>query len=68
MLFSATQTKKVDDLVQMALHKEPIFVGVDDQSDMATVEGLQQVSAAFRLTDFLLVMGQIFLNLGIPFI
>jgi len=42
MLFSATQTKKVDDLVQMALHKEPVFVGVDDNSEMATVEGLQQ--------------------------
>jgi ATP-dependent RNA helicase DDX18/HAS1 len=42
MLFSATQTKKVDDLVQMALHKEPLFVGVHEESDMATVEGLQQ--------------------------
>lgn len=43
MLFSATQTKKVDDLVKMALHKEPLFVGVHEESDMATVEGLQQV-------------------------
>jgi ATP-dependent RNA helicase DDX18/HAS1 len=43
MLFSATQTKKVDELVKLALHKEPIFIGIDDQSETATVEGLQQV-------------------------
>ena len=44
MLFSATQTRKVEDLSRVALKKEPLYIGVDDQKDMATVEGLQQVS------------------------
>lgn len=44
MLFSATSTEKTDDLTQLALKKEPIFVGVDEQSSdsAATVEGLEQ--------------------------
>jgi ATP-dependent RNA helicase DDX18/HAS1 len=43
MLFSATQTKKTEDLARLSLKKEPMYCGVDDQKDMATVEGLQQV-------------------------
>ncbi|KYQ58210.1 putative ATP-dependent RNA helicase pitchoune [Trachymyrmex zeteki] len=42
MLFSATQTQKVATITTLALKKEPIYVGVDDDKEMATVEGLQQ--------------------------
>ena len=43
MLFSATQTRKVEALSSVALKKEPMYVGVDDKQETATVEGLQQV-------------------------
>ena len=43
MLFSATQTRKIEDLARVSLKKEPLYVGVDDQKDKATVEGLEQV-------------------------
>lgn len=43
MLFSATQTRKVEDLARISLKKEPLYVGVDDNKDMATVDGLEQV-------------------------
>lgn len=42
MLFSATQTEKTDSLAKLSLKKEPIYVGVDDNKEMATVEGLEQ--------------------------
>lgn len=42
MLFSATQTRKIEDLARVSLKKEPLYVGVDDKKDMATVEGLEQ--------------------------
>ncbi|CAK9829831.1 Probable ATP-dependent RNA helicase pitchoune [Anthophora retusa] len=42
MLFSATQTKKTEMLTTLALKKEPVYVGVDDDKDKATVEGLEQ--------------------------
>ena len=42
MLFSATQTRKTEDLAKISLKKEPLYVGVDDASDQATVEGLEQ--------------------------
>uniref|UniRef100_A0A671TAW0 ATP-dependent RNA helicase n=2 Tax=Sinocyclocheilus anshuiensis TaxID=1608454 RepID=A0A671TAW0_9TELE len=42
MLFSATQTRKVEDLARISLKKEPLYVGVDDNKDTATVEGLEQ--------------------------
>ncbi|KMQ89385.1 putative atp-dependent rna helicase pitchoune-like protein [Lasius niger] len=42
MLFSATQTPKVATITTLALKKEPIYVGVDDNKEMATVDGLQQ--------------------------
>ena len=44
MLFSATQTRKTEDLARVSLKKEPLYVGVDDSKEMATVEGLQQVA------------------------
>ena len=43
MLFSATQTRKIEDLARISLKKEPLYVGVDDTKDLATVEGLEQV-------------------------
>lgn len=42
MLFSATQTKKTEALTMLALKKEPVYVGVDDEKEKATVEGLEQ--------------------------
>lgn len=42
MLFSATQTDKIDAITKLALKKEPIYVGVDDNKDTATVAGLEQ--------------------------
>ncbi|CAF0944698.1 unnamed protein product [Adineta ricciae] len=42
MLFSATQTRRTEDLAKISLKKEPLYVGVDDTSDQATVEGLEQ--------------------------
>jgi ATP-dependent RNA helicase DDX18/HAS1 len=45
MLFSATATKKIDELTKLALKKEPMYVGVDDSKDVATVDGLEQGSS-----------------------
>ncbi|EDW16314.1 probable ATP-dependent RNA helicase pitchoune isoform X1 [Drosophila mojavensis] len=42
MLFSATQTERIDALSKLALKKEPIYVGVHDNQETATVEGLEQ--------------------------
>jgi len=45
MLFSATSTKKTEDLVKLALKKEPISVGLDENvssNSLATVSGLEQ--------------------------
>lgn len=49
MLFSATQTRKVEDLARISLKKEPLYVGVDDNKDTATVDGLEQVVGAIPL-------------------
>jgi len=45
MLFSATQTTKVDDLIKASLNSSPVRVGIEDHVDpdhQATVSGLQQ--------------------------
>jgi len=42
MLFSATQTRKVEDLAGLSLKRAPLYVGVDDDKDASTVEGLEQ--------------------------
>ena len=47
VLFSATQTRNVDDLARISLKKTPMYVGVDDHRDTATVEGLEQVSITY---------------------
>lgn len=42
MLFSATHSPKVDELVKLALHSNPVRVSVHEKAEEATVEGLQQ--------------------------
>eukprot|EP00096_Caligus_rogercresseyi_P004032 TRINITY_DN1815_c0_g1_i1.p1 TRINITY_DN1815_c0_g1~~TRINITY_DN1815_c0_g1_i1.p1 ORF type:complete len:602 (+),score=165.27 TRINITY_DN1815_c0_g1_i1:29-1834(+) len=44
MLFSATTTKKTEDLVKLALKKEPIYIGIESSNanGFATVSGLEQ--------------------------
>ena len=42
MLFSATQTRKVEDLARLSIQGTPIYVGVHDDDSAATVSGLQQ--------------------------
>ena len=44
-LFSATQTRKVEDLAKLAIQNTPTYVGVDDTDVTATVAGLEQVRA-----------------------
>lgn len=42
MLFSATQNKKTEALRSLAIKTEPIYVGIDDTKEVATVSGLDQ--------------------------
>jgi len=42
MLFSATQTRKTADLVRLSFTKKPLYIGVHDEDDQATVKGLVQ--------------------------
>eukprot|EP00775_Hariotina_reticulata_P002528 gene2528-2830_t len=42
MLFSATQTTKVEDLARLSFKNKPLYVGVDDSRTTATREGLEQ--------------------------
>ncbi|KAJ3302672.1 ATP-dependent RNA helicase [Kappamyces sp. JEL0829] len=42
MLFSATQTTKVEDLARVSLKKGPLYINVDQHKEMATAEGLEQ--------------------------
>ncbi|KJH42464.1 DEAD/DEAH box helicase [Dictyocaulus viviparus] len=42
MLFSATLTSKVDDLIKLSLHSNPVKLSVTEKNETATVEGLQQ--------------------------
>ena len=44
MLLSATTTKKMEDLVKVALKKEPIYIRIEEKTvrTMVTVEGLEQ--------------------------
>lgn len=41
-LFSATQTKKVEDLARLSFQKTPVYIDVDDGRRRVTNEGLQQ--------------------------
>lgn len=42
MLFSATQTTKVEDLARVSLKEGPLYINVDDKKEHSTVEGLEQ--------------------------
>jgi ATP-dependent RNA helicase DDX18/HAS1 len=42
MLFSATQTQKVEDLSRISLRPGPLYVNVDEEKQFSTVEGLEQ--------------------------
>mmetsp|Transcript_20545 Transcript_20545/g.44593 ORF Transcript_20545/g.44593 Transcript_20545/m.44593 type:complete len:582 (+) Transcript_20545:69-1814(+) len=42
MLFSATQTKRVDDLARTAIDKNAVYVEVPNDTSLATAEGLEQ--------------------------
>lgn len=42
MLFSATQTRKIEDLARISLKKTPMYVGVDDKKATATADGINQ--------------------------
>eukprot|EP01034_Spumella_vulgaris_P028300 gene28301-35139_t len=42
LLFSATQTRKVEDLARLSIKGTPVYTGVHDDAVAATVEGLQQ--------------------------
>jgi len=42
LLFSATQTTKVEDLARVSLKGAPLYINVDETKDVATAEGLEQ--------------------------
>jgi ATP-dependent RNA helicase DDX18/HAS1 len=42
MLFSATQTTKVEDLARMSLRPKPLYINVDANNKHSTVETLEQ--------------------------
>ncbi|EDO16499.1 hypothetical protein Kpol_513p15 [Vanderwaltozyma polyspora DSM 70294] len=42
MLFSATQTTKVEDLARISLRKGPLFINVVTERDTSTADGLEQ--------------------------
>lgn len=42
MLFSATQTTKVEDLARISLRKGPLYINVDQENDTSTADGLEQ--------------------------
>lgn len=42
MLFSATQTTKVEDLARISLRPGPLYINVDHGTEHSTVEGLEQ--------------------------
>lgn len=42
MLFSATQTTKVEDLARISLRKGPLYINVVPESEVSTADGLEQ--------------------------
>ncbi|ATY59587.1 ATP-dependent RNA helicase DDX18 [Cordyceps militaris] len=42
MLFSATQTTKVEDLARISLRPGPLYINVDEEERFSTVDGLEQ--------------------------
>jgi ATP-dependent RNA helicase DDX18/HAS1 len=50
MLFSATQTKKIQELAKLSLNTTPIQVDITEQSSSSTVNTLEQVNNILLLT------------------
>ncbi|KAI3738837.1 hypothetical protein L2E82_29024 [Cichorium intybus] len=48
-LFSATQTKKVDDLARLSFQTTPVYIDLDDGRTRVTNEGLQQAEKGILL-------------------
>lgn len=42
MLFSATQTTKVEDLARASLKRRPVYINVHEEREFSTAEGLEQ--------------------------
>eukprot|EP00939_MAST-03C_sp_MAST-3C-sp1_P004925 g4925.t1 len=42
MLFSATQTQNVKDIARISVTKTPVYVGVDDDAQLATADNVEQ--------------------------
>ncbi|KAI9895354.1 hypothetical protein PsorP6_018578 [Peronosclerospora sorghi] len=42
VLFSATQTKKVEDLARLSIKQKPVYVDVEEENSTATVDTLEQ--------------------------
>ncbi|EPE09292.1 atp-dependent rna helicase has1 [Ophiostoma piceae UAMH 11346] len=42
MLFSATQTQKIDDIAKISLRPNPLYLNVDEEQQFSTVDGLEQ--------------------------
>ncbi|CAK7198436.1 ATP-dependent RNA helicase [Sporothrix eucalyptigena] len=42
MLFSATQTQKIEDLAKVSLRANPLYLNVDEEQQFSTVDGLEQ--------------------------
>jgi ATP-dependent RNA helicase DDX18/HAS1 len=42
MLFSATQTTKVEDLARISLKPGPLYINVDHKKEHSTVDGVEQ--------------------------
>ena len=52
ILFSATQTRKVEDLARLSIRPSAVYTGVHDDAATATVDGLQQGEPAKQSTKF----------------
>lgn len=50
VLFSATQTRKIEDLAKLSL-QNPLYIGVDDMNPQATVESLEQGFVVIKACD-----------------
>ena len=62
MLFSATQTRKVEDLARLSLKKAPLYVGVDDDKETSTADGVEQVRFYCTLSYILLCLTIVFIT------
>ena len=56
MLFSATQTKNVEQLAKLSIRTSPVYVGVDDEAHTATVATLEQGYVVAQPSDRFLIL------------